>query len=323
MSERGVFAVDRGVWEHDVLVDKNPFSRREAWLWLLSEAAWKPHRRRLAGRPVEIGRGQLAASLRFMASKWRWSESRVRRFLSTLQNEGMIDATTDAGITLLTLCKYDSYQRVSLPNDAMVESKGGARPTQHRHKVEGIEYKEDSIAAPVEVAAGVMADPLTTTGTISQVLISEEAFALARQLIDTLGSMAVNNLIEVGAPAHCQKWINEGWRPDFCLIVVRQVMSRRGPDNPPNTLKYFDKAIALYHAEMHRPLPLNNIKPHEVVDVAAGKNTRSRSNSSGGSRGGSVVTGLRLAHEVLGINLNGHGRVEVDPALPGGDEIDR
>ena len=203
MSECGVFAVDRGIWEHDVLVDENPFSRRDAWLWLLSEAAWKPHRRRLAGRPVEINRGQFAASLRFMASKWRWSESRVRRFLTTLQNEGMIDATTDAGITLLTVCKYDNYQRVSLPTDARVGSKGDARPTQHRHKVEDIEYKEDPRAtAPEEVAVGIRtADGLTAAVEMPQVLISEEAFTLARQVIDALGLMAVGNVIEVSAPA--------------------------------------------------------------------------------------------------------------------------
>jgi len=91
MSERGVFAVDRGVWEHYLLVTEAPFSRREAWLWLLSEAAWKPHRRRLADRSIELQRGQLTASLRFIAEKWRWREPRVRRFLAMLKNERMID----------------------------------------------------------------------------------------------------------------------------------------------------------------------------------------------------------------------------------------
>ncbi len=112
MSERGVFAVDRGIWDHDVLSDNRPFSRREVWLWLLSEAAWKPHRRRVSGRPIGLNRGQLVASLRFMAEKWCWSEPRVRRFLELLEKERMIDVATDAGITIITICKYDKYQRV-------------------------------------------------------------------------------------------------------------------------------------------------------------------------------------------------------------------
>jgi len=146
MSERGVFAVDRGIWEHDLLASSEPFSRREAWLWLVSEAAWKPHRRRLAGHLVEVGRGQLAASLRFIAGKWRWSEPRVRRFLLSLNSEGMIGASTDAGVSLITICKYDEYQRVSLPSDAPNDSKTDAAATQQRRKVEDKEDKETTEA---------------------------------------------------------------------------------------------------------------------------------------------------------------------------------
>jgi len=145
MSERGVFAVDRAIWDHDILADSAPFSRREAWLWLVSEAAWKPHRRRIAGKTFNLERGQIAASLRFIASKWRWSEARVRRFLICLKTEGMVDAKTDAGMTVLTICNYDSYQRVSLPGDAKAESDTDAAATQQRRKVEDKEYKEDIV----------------------------------------------------------------------------------------------------------------------------------------------------------------------------------
>lgn len=146
MSERGVFAVDRSIWEHDLLADSDPFSRREAWLWLVSEAAWKPHRRRIIGKSFALERGQIAASLRFIAEKWRWKEPRVRRFLTCLKNEGMIDAKTDAGLTVITISKYDSYQRVSFPSDAINEPETDAGATQQRRKVEGKEYKEDNIA---------------------------------------------------------------------------------------------------------------------------------------------------------------------------------
>lgn len=145
MSERGVFAIDRGAWEHDFLADSQPFSRREAWFWLVSEAAWKKHRRRILGRPIEIERGQLAASYRFIASKWRWSEARVRRFVSGLISEGMVDAKTDAGLTVITICNYNHYQRVSLPDDAMREDDSDAAATQQRRKVEDKEYKEEEV----------------------------------------------------------------------------------------------------------------------------------------------------------------------------------
>lgn len=146
MSERGVFAVDRGIWDHDVLAENEPFSRREAWLWLLSEAAWKPHKVRRVGRSIELNRGQLAHSVRFIGSQWRWHETRVRRFLAALKAEEMVDAKTDAAVTVVTICKYAEYQRVSLPNDAATEVIPDAPPTQERRKVEDREYKEDSEA---------------------------------------------------------------------------------------------------------------------------------------------------------------------------------
>lgn len=144
MSERGVFAVDRGVWDHDVLAENEPYSRREAWLWLVSEAAWKPHKRRIIGRTIELARGQFAGSLRFIASKWRWTEPRVRRFLHALISAEMVDAKTDAGVTVITICKYEEYQRVSLPTDATRENDDDAPPTQERRKVEDKESKEVS-----------------------------------------------------------------------------------------------------------------------------------------------------------------------------------
>lgn len=163
MSERGVFAVDRGIWDHDLLVSSDPFSRREAWLWLLSEAAWKPHKRRIAGKTIDVKRGQVAASLRFMASKWRWSEARVRRFITSLISSEMVDAKTDAGLSVITICNYDAYQRVSLPSDATPKTDDGAGATQERRKVEDKEYKEtDSVANATGAVAPISPPPNET-----------------------------------------------------------------------------------------------------------------------------------------------------------------
>lgn len=59
MSELGVFAVDRGVFDHPILSEPNrAYSRREAWLWLLAEAAWKPRKVGRIGATIELERGQ-------------------------------------------------------------------------------------------------------------------------------------------------------------------------------------------------------------------------------------------------------------------------
>jgi hypothetical protein len=144
MSERGVFAVDRGIWDHPIFANE-PLTEREAWQWLIGEASFKDRTKRIGSVVLALSRGQVGASLRFMADKWQWSEPRVRRFLKRLKNDAMIDAATDAGITVITICNYNKYQRVSLPRDAAIDADGDAAATQQRRKVEDKEYKEEDI----------------------------------------------------------------------------------------------------------------------------------------------------------------------------------
>jgi hypothetical protein len=115
MSERGVFALDRGWFNHPAFADE-PFTEREAWAWLIAEAAWKPRRRRIGSRVIELDRGQLAGSVRFLAERWKWSKSRVDRFLNRLKNETMIGTDSGTGILLVSVCNFDKYQRVGLPS---------------------------------------------------------------------------------------------------------------------------------------------------------------------------------------------------------------
>jgi hypothetical protein len=120
--------------------DEEPYTRVQAFMWRISEAARKPHRRTVGSVVVDLGRGQRAHSLRFLAKAWQWSEPKVRRFLTRLKTDAMIDARTDAGVTVLTLCNYDRYQRVSLPSDAATSPPTDAEPTQTRRQ--GIQGKE-------------------------------------------------------------------------------------------------------------------------------------------------------------------------------------
>ena len=141
MSERGVFAVDRGIWDHPVFANE-ALTEREAWIWLIGDAAFKERTKRVGSVTVKLAPGQVANSTRFMADKWGWSEPRVRRFLKRLKTDAMIDAATDAGVTVITICNYRKYQRVSLPSDKASDAQGDAATTQPRRKVEDKEDKE-------------------------------------------------------------------------------------------------------------------------------------------------------------------------------------
>lgn len=171
MAENGVFAVARNIFDHP-LFKREPFTEREAWIWLIKEAAWRPCRVRVRNGTVDLERGQLAYATRFLAERWQWSEARVRRFLARLQTDAMIDAQTDARVTRITICKYDEYQKVSLPTDAH-ESE---QPTRKRRA----------------------SDAKKNTGNISSSLRSEDAPA-EMTILDRLWIDGKATLVSLGA----------------------------------------------------------------------------------------------------------------------------
>lgn len=149
----GVFAVSRGIFDHPLFADE-PLTEREAWIWLISEAAWKERTVRAGGHVVTLKRGQCAHSIRFMAEAWGWSKSRVDRFLTRLENGTMIGTECGTGVNKITICKYDEYQKVSLPSGTARGTTVGTEPGQQRDKLEDPENKEISEAKASESAIG-------------------------------------------------------------------------------------------------------------------------------------------------------------------------
>lgn len=144
MSTPGVFAVARSVFDHTVFAVE-PYTEVQAWLWMLGEASWKPRRIRIGSTAIDLERGQMAFSTRFVAAKWQWSEARVRRFFKRLISAQMIVADTDAHATRITVCNYDDYQKVAMPSDAdatQTRRTSDAQATHQRRKTEDREYRE-------------------------------------------------------------------------------------------------------------------------------------------------------------------------------------
>lgn len=136
-------------WQDNPLFGREAFSRRDAWVWLIEQACFTPKNINIAGKTVTLQRGQLSSSLRFMAKAWDWDEAKVRRFLSRARSEKMIDAATDAGQTIITICNYDKYQAPDFSSDAPSD----AETTQQRRGgdakyKEGKEGKEAKASSP-------------------------------------------------------------------------------------------------------------------------------------------------------------------------------
>lgn len=111
--------VDVSVFEHEFFASPEPFSEREAWLWLIANAAWKNTTHRVGNVMLDVPVGSLFATLRGLQSAWHWgSDKRVRSFISRLENGRMVETKTDAGKTHITICNYGRYQDAGRTEDA-------------------------------------------------------------------------------------------------------------------------------------------------------------------------------------------------------------
>lgn len=106
---KGLFTVDRGIFENPIF-KREAFTEVQAFIWLVSEASYQDRTVRGVKGPIELKRGQLTHSLRFMADKWRWTYSRVNRFLKRLEIETAIETATETDQNVITICNYDIYQ---------------------------------------------------------------------------------------------------------------------------------------------------------------------------------------------------------------------
>ena len=142
MSELGVFAVDRGIFTDPDFADE-PFTEREAFMWLVSEAAWKDHARRGSAGRIELKRGEVCHSVRFMAEAWKWSKSRVDRFMKRAILRGMLSCENRDSNQVYLVCNYNKFQRVSLPE----WDSSGTAAGQQRDRLEDRENIEDNISS--------------------------------------------------------------------------------------------------------------------------------------------------------------------------------
>lgn len=139
----GFIALHREAFDHHLLQDAERF---RAWFWLVSEACWKPSRTRIKGETVELERGELTYSVRFLADKWGWSKSRVDRFIADLRAEGMIETRSKNGTSaghkagqgqsIISICNYARYQDVNEAKRDNDNEESGTSAGQQRDKEE-------------------------------------------------------------------------------------------------------------------------------------------------------------------------------------------
>lgn len=105
----GWIKLHRSIADNWLWQDK-PFSRGQAWIDLLLSANHSEQKILVDGNLENIKRGQIITSIRKLCNRWGWSNTKVRKFLKTLESDSMICVKNDTKKTVVTVVNYSVYQ---------------------------------------------------------------------------------------------------------------------------------------------------------------------------------------------------------------------
>ena len=108
-NKHGHLPVSRKFFKNFLWNENRVFSKAEAYLDLIQTAKYKESTVIVNGKVVNLKRGQLAISRRFLEKKWKWGSTKVLNFLNMLKSLDMANHETIHGQTILTLCNYETY----------------------------------------------------------------------------------------------------------------------------------------------------------------------------------------------------------------------
>ena len=226
----GWYRMHRG-WMDNPMFGTEPFDRRSAFVWLIENAAFEDGRIWVSGKRVDLQRGQLCVSIRFMARAWNWDEKKVRRFLDRGKKEEIFAADTAAGQTLITIYNYNKYQ--SSRDGAAADT---AAETPQERRGDAAKYKNERNKE--------YTSPTINTET-------------ARESVSPISTDNANAVLRAAGwerePSDfgktLQAWLADGIDVDDSILpaVRKQASEMRNRGSPARTLKVFDESVRLAH----------------------------------------------------------------------------
>lgn len=113
MSEpTGYILLSRKLFKSDLWLQKRVFSDVEAWIDIIQTAQWRDRvfETEKFGA-IELKRGEFIGSVRRFEKRWKWSKSKVGRFLEANRKLGRIVGQRSGRYgTVYLVANYDSYQ---------------------------------------------------------------------------------------------------------------------------------------------------------------------------------------------------------------------
>lgn len=106
---KGWIKLHRKIQENP-LWNSETFTRGQAWIDLLLLANHEAGYIYIRNHKITIKRGQVGWSQNRLATRWKWSRTKVRKFLNDLEKEQQLKQHKSKSYTVITLLNYNEYQ---------------------------------------------------------------------------------------------------------------------------------------------------------------------------------------------------------------------
>lgn len=145
MAENGNnwIKLNRSITDHWLWTSGETFSRGQAFIDLLLMAAYADHPIVSQGKRMNLKRGSVVTSIRYLSDRWRWSKDKTMNFLNDLEADGTIEKVSDTKRTVLTIVNYEKYQGSATNERTQNGRKTDADRTQNGQTKESKEGKRN------------------------------------------------------------------------------------------------------------------------------------------------------------------------------------
>jgi hypothetical protein len=107
----GYFQIPRSEINHPFLAEDRPFTKKEAWLDICSQATFRqrtvPYKLRNGTQSILLNPGELIASERNLAEDWQWSKGKVSRFLQDAEALGWLKRVSTTPVNIVRVMGLD------------------------------------------------------------------------------------------------------------------------------------------------------------------------------------------------------------------------
>lgn len=160
----GFIPISRRFFSHFLWEEERTYSKAEAWLDLIQMAAFRSHERIIGATVVNVERGGIVASERFLSLRWQWSRTKIRDFLSILTASQMVNIKKDQAISIINLCNFDQYNSDMFTEEPQKNPKKTAkepgRDQEETKENKGKKEEQGKEEVPPSPQAGAAVDPL-------------------------------------------------------------------------------------------------------------------------------------------------------------------